>query len=167
MREPIIIKGYLENAGYPTAFSLESDEWETWLGVNRKFKIQTVSGEAVTVFKLDGYWVAQKRVKGKLRQKRLGNSQMLSQISWAFLAEIADALNSQSYDAVKQSNDPDYLREKLTQKESEIHMALEILREAIVYKANSFGKGKALIKDAIALLESQQETDRQTDRPFN
>lgn len=167
MREPIIIKGYLENAGYPTTFSLESDEWETWLDVNRKFKIQTVSGEAVTVFKLDGYWVAQKRVKGKLRQKRLGNSQMLSQMSWVSLAEIADALNSQSYDTVKQSNNPDYLREKLTQKETEIQMALEILRKSLNYQANSFGKGKALIKDVIALLESQQETDRQTDRPFN
>lgn len=86
---PTVTEGYLHGAGHKFPLSLESPSWKEWLHRHKRFHL--VSGKnQVSVYKSNGYWVAQKRIEGKLRQKRLGNTQKLACTPWEALAQIVE-----------------------------------------------------------------------------
>jgi hypothetical protein len=117
---PTISDGYFFCADFPAAFSLASSEWQNWLETHAKFRYEG-TGNSFSAFKDNrGYWVAQKRVGGNLRQKRLGNSQALAKMTEFALAEIAQNLCSQDYNRQKRDNDPDCLNHRIAQLETEI-----------------------------------------------
>lgn len=117
--DSIVKDGYLVCPDFPAPLSLSSSEWQNWLESHVKFRYEG-SNVAFTAFKDGrGYWVAQKRVKGKLRQKRLGNSQALAKMSEFELADIAQKLCSQSYEREKQERDSDYLIHQIARLQTE------------------------------------------------
>lgn len=94
--EATIENGYLHSPDLPAPMTLSSSHWQTWLEGNVKFKL-IVGEKAATAFKdKRGYWVAQKRVNGKLRQKRLGNSLVLARMSEERLESIVLSLSEPS-----------------------------------------------------------------------
>jgi phage terminase Nu1 subunit (DNA packaging protein) len=154
----VITDGILD-AGKGKQITIGSDPWHRWLSAHKKFKIQTAVGSTVTVYKLNGSWVAQKRITGQLRQKRMGSTDAIAAMSWDDLVIVADGLLAQDYEQEKQSRDPDYLREQLTQTQAENERlkadherAIAILTESLSLKANAGGKIKIKIREALAIL---------------
>jgi hypothetical protein len=118
--DSIVKNGYLICPDFPAPLSLSSSEWQNWLERHAKFRYKG-NNTTFTAFKDNrGYWVAQKRVEGKLRQKRLGNSQTLAKTSEAQLADIAQTLCAQDYERQKRDRDPDYLTHQITQLQAEV-----------------------------------------------
>jgi hypothetical protein len=147
------------DAGKGKQIAIGSDPWHRWLSAHKKFKIQT-AGSTVTVYKLNGSWVAQKRVTGQLRQKRMGSTDAIAAMSWEDLVIVADGLLSENWEQEKQSRDPDHLREALTQTQAENERlkahherVIAILTEALKLKANAGGKIKTEIREALGLLQ--------------
>jgi hypothetical protein len=154
----VITDGILD-AGKGKRIAIGSDPWHRWLSAHKKFKIQTMGGSTVTVYKLNGSWVAQKRIAGQLRQKRMGSTDAIAAMPWGDLVNIADGLLSQNWEQEKQGRDPDHLREALTQIQAqnerlkaERDAAITILTDALTLKANTGGKIKIKIKEALAIL---------------
>lgn len=104
LEEAIIQNGYVCSSELLTPLSLASDSWQEWLETNQKFKL-IAEENAFTAFKdKRGYWTAQKRVNGKLNQKRLGNSSVLAKLSIEDLEAIArDLCKSASHIPVPKS----------------------------------------------------------------
>jgi hypothetical protein len=118
--DSIVKGGYLLCPDYPVPLSLSSSEWQNWLECHIKFRYEGTD-IAFTAFKDNrGYWVAQKRIAGRLRQKRLGNSQALAKLSEFELTEIAQKLCSQSYELEKRDRDPEYLAHQISQLQVEV-----------------------------------------------
>lgn len=148
----VITEGILD-AGKGNRIIIGSDPWHRWLSAHKKFKIETAAGSTVTVYKLNGSWVAQKRITGQLRQKRMGSTDAIAKMSWDDLITIADGLLAQDYEQEKQARDPDYLRKQLTQAQAESEKVIAILTEALTLKANAGGAIKTKIRQALAILE--------------
>ena len=78
---------------YDIPLTLSSTNWLEFLENNRSFKVHS-SYCNYSVFKdSKNYWIAQKRAKGKLRAKRLGNSQDLSKLSFSNFESIGKFLS--------------------------------------------------------------------------
>jgi septal ring factor EnvC (AmiA/AmiB activator) len=118
--ESIVRNGYLIVSDYPVALSITSPEWQRWLENHVKFRYEG-NDDFFTAFKDNrGYWVAQKRAKGKLRQKRLGNSWALAKMSQTELTDIARNLCSQDYEQQRENRNPDRLSHRIAQLETEV-----------------------------------------------
>lgn len=157
--DSIVKDGYLVCPDFPAPLSLSSSAWQDWLESHVKFRYEGAS-VAFTAFKDGrGYWVAQKRVKGKLRQKRLGNSQTLAKMSEFELADIAQKLCSQSYERQKQEQDPDYLT----------HQIAQLRTEADRWKDKLYQARRDYQALELKLLEAQShsETESGCDRQVN
>jgi hypothetical protein len=81
--KPIIRDGYVWDDSLLSSFTVKSDYFLEWLENNKSFRFVPSGDEnkAYTAFKdSKGYWIAQRRVNGKLRSKRLGNSERVSKM---------------------------------------------------------------------------------------
>ena len=118
--ESVIRDGYLHSDDYPAPLAIPSAEWQSWLERNKKFKFETAR-TSFTAFKDSrGYWVAQKRVGGLLRQKRLGNSQTLAKIAGWQLTEISQNLCSLHENSKNQGGISEQAAQKIVALEQEL-----------------------------------------------
>jgi hypothetical protein len=83
--QPTVIDGYLHGAGHKYPLSLASPSWKDWLRTHRRFYVTTELGR-VSIYKIRNCWIAQKRSKGRLQQRRLGSTARLAGIPWTELA---------------------------------------------------------------------------------
>lgn len=129
---PIVRNGYLWDDALPTSLDISQsrDYWKEWLETHKKIRFD-YGFRSYSAFKDDrGLWVAQKRVSGKLRQKRLGNSQNLAKMSLESLYDVALELASDSYYQDKQSNNPEYLKHIINKRDAEIESLKQELHKA-------------------------------------
>jgi hypothetical protein len=146
-----VTQGILD-AGKGRKIPIGSDHWGLWLSAHKRFKIETAN-DTVSVYNINGSWVAQKRIAGQLRQKRLGATDAIAKMPWHDLVIVADGLLSENWEQEKQSRDPDHLRELLAQTQSNSQKAIAILTDALSLKANAGGAIKTQIRQALAILE--------------
>ena len=95
--KPIIKDGYVSDPKLSAKFFIESPYFAEWLKNNDKFKYvpSNSTAKSFTCYKdRKGYWSAQKRVQGKLRAKRLGDSLTLSHYTVAAFWDVAVFLTS-------------------------------------------------------------------------
>lgn len=92
---PTVKQGYLHGGKTKYPLSLDSPGWKDWLRVNRRFYIASDHGR-VSVYKINNHWIAQKRVKGQLRQQRLGSTARLIAIPWQSLDFLAEAMTREA-----------------------------------------------------------------------
>jgi hypothetical protein len=90
--QPIVRKGYLHGAGHKYPLSLGSPGWKDWLRVHKRFYIASEKGQ-ISVYKINNYWIAQKRVNRTLRQQRLGSTARLINIPWQGLDSLAETMS--------------------------------------------------------------------------
>lgn len=74
---------------YSVPVSLKSDSFLDWLKDSRKFVYKSGRVRFSAFKDAKGYWVAQKRVNGKLRQKRLGTDYTVSRMSQELFYDVA------------------------------------------------------------------------------
>jgi hypothetical protein len=84
--------GYLFGTRDKFPLSLLSVGWQYWLRKHKKFWVELPSGDRVSAYRVGQYWILQKRVKGKLYQKRVGRGFWLSRQSPNFLESVAGEL---------------------------------------------------------------------------
>jgi hypothetical protein len=89
--QPTVIDGYLHGAGHKYPLSIASPSWKDWLKTHRRFYVQCDHGR-VSVYKIRNYWIAQKRIKGRLLQQRLGSTVRLACIPWTILQQYVSEL---------------------------------------------------------------------------
>ncbi|MFN7662110.1 MAG: hypothetical protein ACK5PQ_00035 [Alphaproteobacteria bacterium] len=92
MGQATVRNGYLFETGKELPLSLLSVGWEYWLRKHKKFLVELPSGDRVSAYRVGAYWILQKRIKGKLYQKRIGRGFWLSRQSPQFLESMAREL---------------------------------------------------------------------------
>lgn len=155
--ESIVRNGYLSSPDYPAPLTVPSSEWQSWLERNVKFRYEGAASSFSAFKDKRGYWVAQKRTNGKLRQKRLGNSRTLGKMTQTQLVDIAQSLCASDYDYQKRDRDPDYLKHRITQLEAEVNKWKDEL-----YKAKQTYENAEM-----KLWESHSKTDSDRDERLN
>jgi predicted RNase H-like nuclease (RuvC/YqgF family) len=77
---------------------IESDQWQTWLAENGKFKFESGWSDKFTAYKSKkDIWTAQRRVNGRLRHQYLGKNQELTYERLLATAQKL-ALNDSNYE---------------------------------------------------------------------
>lgn len=94
---PTVRQGYLHGAGTKYPLSLDSPGWKNWLRVNRRFYVEN-DDRRISVYKIRNRWIAQKRIKGQLRQQRLGSTGQLAGIPGEVLENLAQAMAMETTD---------------------------------------------------------------------
>lgn len=119
MAKSPLVKGDEVDLGYAAPLRLcpeSRDVWCGWLEQNTAFRYEskTDSGLRFSASKDPrGYWSAFKKVDGKLRQKRLGNSPTVAALSPDDLLSVAQGLVGAFYEEDKLLSNPDWVRAEL------------------------------------------------------
>lgn len=90
--------------------------WQEWLEKNRAFRYETLEDTNIRFSATKdprGYWSAFKKVEGKLRRKRLGNSEAVAKLSPAKLYSVAKELLGEDYEEDKRLSNPVWVKAEL------------------------------------------------------
>lgn len=149
----------LPEYSYPVCLPQMTETWQKWLEKNRSFRFEDeYLGVNFTACKdTRGYWTAQKRIQGKLYQKRLGTSEMLAQLSPGKLTEVAQELGTDSPPSPQElQQEISRLRRKLEQQSHSNH-TLDAIRGIVGRYRDEASKTSPRWSKALQLIAELEE----------